>query len=693
MPSNLQSSFSLQTTPFNANEFTRQGGDRYNLGSDVATSMNKQLIDGYVNRGLSGLLASGDVGVYTSTKVDSFDFGRFLRLIPDFATKFNLVSNGVELAKSNNLMDLGTLSPLGPALEYIPVDNHDGLRKFGWLMYDNDTRQNQFRIRIDQATIDGTEAIQEVPTDDGLIAADVTTIYLSPNNSYINELKSGCASCQPNSCAKGYRQLFLIKNTNPAFGGVYQAGSTVTETLIVLDVKDPGDGGLILEVIRGANRKTQVGENNITFNSGAVDITEGDFLMVGTFTPTTECLGSNLKCQYIQPKIHTYCSSIKEFTDCIACVTKSQFKTRQSHEIISRKEQLALSIVNNLKTFYHRSYNEFIWGDENYAQLQPAPAHPNPAIDFGKGDNGELIPSGIKGIMKQFDLYARELEITFTSCEQQCWEYQLTTLIEALDAGREGGSNAAPYTDAGWMMVGDIEGLDGIYKSRFFNQLAFNQDGIEARNTAVGLTYDNSPVSLFSDDKNNAPNARKLKNEFDRMANDYGIQMAKLQIGKYTFRALHDRALADLEPGVIRLMYIPDITFFTDNQDDTMDGIFGGMSPFMRASAITGRLAPNIRSDNYLPVHLNGKIQMMSANDCPMSWYAYMRAGVHIKARNLPRSIKITLNSLKPNPGAGDPYIKDTIYALDCGCMRAKKDVINTLETWANGNIQNGPII
>ena len=686
MPNTFESSFTMQTTPFNSANWAQQGGSRYGLGADLATSMNKQLIDGYVNKGLSSLLASGDVGVYSTTKVDSSDFGRFLQLLPDFATRFGLVRQSVEMTKNNNLFDMGVLSNVGPRLEYIPVDNKDGLRKFGYLMSDNNSRTNEYRVKIDQASINGTEELNN--TVAGFISKTTTSIYLSPNTSYINDLKSGCASCTPNSCSNGLRQLFLIKNQNPAFGGTFpQNGFTSSETLLVGDVKDPGDGGLILEVIRGANRKTQTNAGNI-FSEGAIDIEVGDFLLVGTITATTECLPSNLKCQFIQPKIYTYCSTIKSFIDCVACVSKTTFLTQQSHEIMTRKEQLAYSILNNLKTFYQRAYNEFVYGDENYAQNYAAPAHPSPSVDFGKSNNGELVPAGFRGIMKQFDAYARELELTFTSCEQTCWEYSLTTMIEALDAGLEGNNDSTSYSDPGWLMVGDVEGLEGIYNSRFINTLAMNEDSIQQRNDRIGFTYDDTPISLFA---GNSANAKTLNNEFNRMGNDYGIKLAKLQIGKYKFRALHDRGLAALEPGVIRLMYVPDITFFTDNQDAMMDSIFG-TSPFMRASAIEGRLSPNIYSYNYAPAHLNGNVQMMSSYDCPMSWGAYMRAGIYLKARNLPRSIKITLTSLKTNPiynasvpSTGDPFIKDSIYGLNCGCMTQKKRLIDSLDTFANG--------
>lgn len=692
MPDTLQSSFTMQHTPYNSANWAPQGGSRYGLGNDLATSMNKQLIDGYVNKGLSSLLSEGKVGVYSTTKVDSSDFGRYLQLLPDFATRFGLIRQAVDMAQGNNLFDVGALSNVGPRLEYLPVDNKDGLRMHGFLMYDNDNRNNQYRVKIDQESIDKTEELNG--TDEGFVSKESTLIYLSKNSAYINDLKTGCASCVPNSCGNGLRQLFLIKNSNPAFGGSYpQNGFTSSETLLVVDVKDPGDGGMIMEVIRGANRKTVTNGGNI-FTEGGIDIEAGDFLLVGTITPTTECIATNLKCEFIQPKIYSYCSTIKTFQDCVACMGKTQFLTQQSHEIMTRKEQLAYSILNNLKTFYQRAYNEFVYGDEIYAQHQPAPAHPSPDVNFGKSNNGELIPAGFRGIFKQFDAYARELELTFTSCEQTCWEYSLTTMIEALDAGLEGSNNAASYTDGGWLMVGDIEGMEGIYRSRFTNTLAFNPDQIQERNDRIGFTYDDAPVSIFAENSSNAANARKLNNEFNRMGNDYGIRLGKLQIGKYKFRALHDRGLAAIEPGVIRLIFVPDITFFTDNQDATMDGIFGGSAnnPFLRASAVEGRLSPNIVSYNYAPAHLNGKMQMLSANDCPMNWTAIMRAGVFLKPVNLPRSIKITLNSLKSNPtydaqnpATGDPFIKDTIYALNCGCMTEKKRVIDSLDTFANG--------
>ena len=182
------------------------------------------------------------------------------------------------------------------------------------------------------------------------------------------------------------------------------------------------------------------------------------------------------------------------------------------------------------------------------------------------------------------------------------------------------------------------------------------------------------------------------------MGSNYGIRMSQLQIGRYKFRALHDRALAILEPGVIRLMYVPDITFFTDNQDAIMESIFGGKSPFMPATAAMGKLIPNIFTYNMQNVNLNGVNQMMANMDCPMSWGAYLRAGVHLEAVNIPASLKIRLNALKANPAYdgnpvnGDPYIKTNLYDLDCGCMKQRKNAEVTLERWANGSIVNGPI-
>jgi hypothetical protein len=699
MPTTNTPGVQMGTRSFNPDNWQQQGGRRETFGADIASSVNMDLLNGYYNGGLRGLMAKRNVGFLKAPKLDTSDFGRFLQFIPDLAVQNNLIQRAIDDA-GRDVMSLMSINNqnIGPSLTYIDEDNKDGMRMFSHVVYESDERQVSFRFRVDLESVVKTNELNGTPGN-APIGTDVERIYLSPNNSFLGDLRAGCLSCVPNTAGRGYRQLFIFKNTNSLYGGTFptggQATSVANEVVIVLDVQDPGDGGLILYLKRAANGKT-VDVGGIQFQSGGVTIGEGDYILVGNITPTQECYPEHLQCQYIQPKEYTYCSTIKPFVGCIAQVSQTRFLTQSSQEIMTRKEQLALEILNNYKTFMNRTYNEFVYGDEINSQYYLAPEYTgSPTSTFGKGTNtGELIPAGIKGIFRQFDALATPLNITFNSCDQTCWEYTLDTLIKAIEAGYEGDNYSNSYTDPGWLLVGDIEGLDELYNSRETNFLNLSQADNQASLRANARTYSNTPVSLFS--SANSQTAVDLNNEYNKMGSNYGIKTSVLQLGPYKFRSLHDRLGALLEPGVIRLIYMPDIKFFTDNLDANMNSIFGGNNPFLPASSVQGRLQPVIYTNDLQNVQVNGVNKFMAKNNCPLSWQAEMRAGVHMGPVNIGRSLRITLNMKKPNPNFGaegeEAFIYGQIWDLDCACMKARKNVEVQLDTWANGEIVNGPI-
>jgi hypothetical protein len=241
------------------------------------------------------------------------------------------------------------------------------------------------------------------------------------------------------------------------------------------------------------------------------------------------------------------------------------------------------------------------------------------------------------------------------------------------------------YNDAGWLIVGDVEFLNRYYANQMTSYVPMTAQDRQEQINLMRQTYSNSPVSLIKA-QNQATTV--LSQEFDKALDQFGIHLSALQIGKYTFKALHDRTMAIKEPGVVRLMHVPSISFFTDGQDQYMAQMFGGKSPFLPSTGVTGRMIPSVVSYDMISTYLDGDIQFKANKDCPISFFAYMRAGVRIKPKMFPFMLKIQFNSATANPSydpmdpTSSPYIYGDVYNLNCGCMQTLRKVELNLDQW-----------
>lgn len=691
---------------YDPNYWTGQRGDRYNYANELANTGVKNFYNQFMNKSITELMKDNKVAVFSPARVDSFDFGRYLGLLPDFAVKHNLVEEAGELARSGNIFNLGRfLQPIGPTVKKVPYG-----KTYNAIINASDNRQQRFRLQVTQEMLDAYNDANSLPASNTVIPATAEALTFTANTNYLGELTNGCLSCVPNSCGRGYRSLYFVKNQyRPSAAGTpgipQGTGSPllVSEVALVLDTEMLA-GGFKVILQRGANGTTyKDANNNIVYQPGSITLEVGDWIFIGTVIPTTTCDPSNFQCASIQPKMFKTCSSVRTFMDCIGCISMDRFKTEHPNDIMSTEEQIAYDVINNLKTFYNRVFNDFMLDDIRYAQNQPMPTHPSvPGI--GTQLNGELVPAGHKGLLRQFDEVAREFEVVLSGDGlNSCVKYMLSTIMDALEAGKEGSSYVPAYTDPGWVMVGSIKPLAQMFASQDLNSFlpvslegAQQQRDMYAQTYQPGLGRDSGfsvmPASLFKDPGNGA--LKKLNNEFDMAKGTMGIEMYKVNIGRYSFRAIHDRMMDYLEPGVIRLMYIPDIEFITDDFDDRAAGVFGGKSPFSKATALEGRLLPSIRSFDAQTAMVNGMYVPQSYRNCPMSFHAYMRAGIHLNARSFPGLLKLRFVFCKENPLFGDPLhptapatIKTSIYESGIGCIKASRNVELALDTWGNGPI------
>ncbi len=688
------------TTPYNQSNYYLPSGQRENYGEESSTSFNKQLIETFWDKGLSMIDDSNldSPAIFTTTQVDSFDLPRFIGTISDaFSKNTGYLLKAVESAKTGNVFNLDRFAPVAPKLEYIRADNGDQNRVFGILMNDTEN-QSAFRFVITKVTIDRYNA--DNGTNVTALPASATRIYLGPdplnpnyNTNYLAPMLSGCYSCRPNSCGKGYRMLYLSKNVNQlldptvAFPQTAIPGQTMDEVVIVQSVEDAGDGGAYFNWIRNTNRQNIDGNANtsgLVFRNTSISLAPGDQVYVGTFAPSTECIEAPKECQTYQPKYYKYCSNIREYVDCIGCVNKTRFRTHQfPHDIMDPFQQLSYQVIRNYKNYWHRVNNDIMLGSPNYAQGYPFPPS-NTGV--GASTNGEIIPFNVNGIIPQFDAFARKLQITLTGCDQICQLQALETLISSLDRGSSNGLDSI-YNDPGWILVGDVEFFDRYYANQITNYIPNTAADRQEQINLMRQSYSSKPVSLIR-----AQNEKDtiLSNQFDQQINKYGIKLSSLQIGKYTFKALHDRGLSNKNPGVVRLMHIPSIAYFTDAQDEYMGKIFGRETPFLPSSSVRGQMLPSIVSYDMISSYIDGDIHFKANRDCPISLFSYMRTGVRIKPKMFPFMMKIQFNSAIANPSynpadpLSSPYIYGDVYNLNCGCMKALRTTELTLEPWLN---------
>lgn len=679
---------------YDSNNWMARGGtNRYNYGQESKTTFNKQAWDGFFNTTISNLKKNPYVGFITAPKVGSDSaFGQYLQLVTSFSSSNSLITEMTKNKAGNIEQILGSLGNgmfnYGPKLEYISPENGDGRRIFLTIADFNDNRRTQWKFTLSQASITATAIANNLPNPQTVteIASDTTIIELTPDNNFFGDLTAGCLSCKKDSCGKGLRTLYFNHNfyKNGGYPQGNQQGNLQVESVLVLDAQImPLTGNLRLEVQRGANGQTAVTQNGFEFITTAVPMQAGDFVFIGSITPTTSCIDFNLNCDMGQPKQYQYCVGMKTFVDCVGCIDQNIFLTRRTDELLSRKEQLALSMVSNLRTSMNRVFNDVILGQPIAYQNEVARQHPT--LPIGNAYDGELIPEGLTGIIAQHDMLAQPLELKFRGCEPSCNEYSLKRILDAIENGAMDApiDVSTPLTDGSWFLVGDTGALKGVIDQR---RNDFMPTTLGDRNTQMAYDYKEG-VSIFG--SQNTGKVAELSNHFKKQADSMGIQIDEFKLGSHTIKGLHDRYLAYLEPGVIRLINMNDIHFFTDNLDDlTMDAL--GHNPFLEATAVKGKLIPNIVSKDLAPVWINGEVKNMVRDNCGYQFFSYMRFGVYLSPNNISKMLKIRIVGEIPNPaynGGQNPlepeYIKVPYWELGCGgCERNMRSIDDTFDTW-----------
>lgn len=705
MPSNINYQFPKTYDP---NSWGQQLGARYNYGQESKTSFNKQYFDDFYTRRLSGGLYNmiknnPRVGILSGPKVDFSDFGRYLGLLPMFATSYNLISEAI--TPGGKTLTLGSIpgsGDFGPSYDTVPANNGDGKKMYGQIANLQYNQQQRWRFQVTEEMITLTNTENGTPSGTRPeIPVDAEVLILPSNISFLGDLVNGCISCKRESCGNGYRTLLVHKNPYKAgtYGQGDYTGELITEVMFVLDTEVLDNGNVKLTVHRGRNGQTYTDPSTgLQYNPSSLPLEAGDFILVGAVAPSTECHPRDFGgCAVKRPKSFSFCEGVQEFSDCLLCIDKTQFATRQSDELLTREEQLVYNFIENSRSFIFRIYNEFLYGKNVYGANYPMPQHPT--LPVGSQFNGELIPYKINGIIDQFDRRSHELEITFDSCDQQCWEYGLRTVVDALDAGARDNSLSTnvPYSAPGWMIVGDVKSLKELSESRKLNFAPMTLGDRVDQLNQFGETFSVKSSSLFR--SANTVAQRNMINEFDGLLDSFNIEMFEMQIGKYTFKAIHDRYMEMTEPGVVRLMYIPDIMFFTDNQDEVMRNISNMLgisnSLFAPASASATKLIPSVISRDLIDTYVNGQTITMAKDDCPFNLYGYLRAGVFYSPRNISTNLKIRFNARIANPDATLPTdpatIKVPLDRLGCGCNAVHRDIVNGLDNWGQGPIITQP--
>lgn len=678
---------------YDSNNWMERGGtNRYNRANDLNNTFNKQAWEGFFSQTVGKINKNPYIGFVAAPKVGNESaFGKFLQLVSRWSDSNSLISDMSKNENTGNLQRvLGTLGgnrDFGPSLEYISKDNYDISRVTMTIADYNDARRTEYKFTISQGTVSATAlANGQNPATATEIASNTTIIELTPDNNFFGELANGCLSCKKDSCGKGYRTLYFSPNY---FSGGYpqgdQMGKRQMESVLVWDAQFMPNGNLRLEVERSANGRTGVTtQNNFEFIQTAIPLQVGDFVFVGSMTPSTSCIDFNLNCDVSQPKQYQYCVGTKTFVDCVGCIDQDILLTRRTDELLSRPEQLALSFTNNYRTSLNRVYNDLLLGEPNAYQNHPLRKHGT--LPIGNEYDGELMPENVSGLLHQHDLLSKPLELEFKGCELTCNEYILKTILDALENGIMDTpiDVSTPYDNGQWYMVGDTGALKGVIDAR---KTDFQPNSMDGRIDQLKYFYTEG-VSIFSS-QNTSADAKNLSNQFKDEANRMGISIDEFQLGKYKFKAIYDQMLAYMEPGVIRLWYIPDIHFFTDCKDEMTQDMLG-MQPYLPATAIKGRLIPSIISKDLASHWINGDIKNMVRDNCGFQFFSYMRAGVYLSPNNMSRLLKIRIVGIKENPrfaGGTNPlepeFIKVPYWELGCGgCALAMRNVAATFETW-----------
>lgn len=682
------------------NWMPRGGTDRYNYGKESRETFSQQAWNDFFNQTMGRIATNGTtaaknpwIGVISAPKIgNESNFAKYLQLVTQWADSNSLVSDIVMNPSTGNIQKvLGSLGggrDFGPTVQYIDKNNGDAKRITMTMLDFNDSRRKKHKFTISRGTIEATATANgQNPQTATEIASTTTIIELTPDNNYFGELSNGCLSCKKDSCGKGYRTLYFHRNFHR--GGYPQGqimGKVQLESVIVLDAQImPTTGNLRLEVMRSANGRTgTTTEGEFEFITTAVPLKEGDYVYVGSMTPSTQCIDFNLNCDVTQPKQYQYCVGMKTFVDCIGCVDQNILLTRRTDEILTRQQQLAYSMVSNYNETVHRTFNDFVLGEPFAYQNYPMPQHPT--LPIGNEFDGELMPENVTGIIHQFDFQAKPLELEFTGCDPSCNEYILRGIINAMDFGVMDTpiDLTTPYSNGQWLLVGDTGALKGVIDARRAN---FMPDTRQDRIDQLDQFSYTRNVSIFS--SQNTGKAADMSNEFRDMANRMGIELDEFQLGEYKIKGLYDEMLAFMEPGVMRLMFIPDIHFFTDSLDEMTQDMLG-MNPYLPATAVKGKLIPSIVSQDIARVYLNGEIKDMVKNNCGFQFFSYMRAGVALSPNNASKWLKIRITGKKENPayaGGANPlvpqYIKVPYYELGCGgCEDAYRRLRDNFQTW-----------
>lgn len=681
------------------NWMPRGGTDRYNYGKESRESFSQQGWDDFFNKTMGNIAKNGTnsaknpwVGVISAPKIgNESNFAKYLQLVTQWADSNSLVSEIMMNPTTGNIQKvLGSLGggrDFGPTIQYIDKNNGDAKRITMTMLEFGDSRRKKHKFTISSGTIKATAAANgQNPATATVIAANTTIIELTPDNNYFGELSNGCLSCKKDSCSKGYRTLYFHRNFHT--GGYPQSqimGKAQMESVIVLDAQITPIGNLRLEVLRSANGQTgSTTQGDFEFITTAIPLKEGDYVYVGSMTPSTQCIDFNLNCDVSQPKQYQYCVGMKTFVDCIGCIDQNILLTRRTDEILTRQQQLAYSIVSNYDTSIHRMFTDFVYGQPFAYQNFPMPKHPS--LPIGNEYDGELMPENVTGIIHQFDFHAKPLELEFKGCEQTCNEYVLSTIMAAIDNGVTDTvmNLTTPYSNGGWMLVGDTGALKGVIDAR---RADFMARGLNDRIDQLNQFSYTRNVSIFS--SQNTGKAADLSNEFRDMANRMGIELDEFQLGNHKIKGMYDERLAFTEPGVMRLMFMPDIHFFTDSLDEMTEDMLGS-NQYLPATAVKGKLIPSIVSQNIARTYLNGEIKDMVKDNCGFQFFTYMRAGVALSPNNSSKWLKIRITGVKENPafaGGANPlvpqYIKVPYYELGCGgCEDAMRRIRDNFTTW-----------
>lgn len=562
----------------------------------------------------------------------------------------------------------------GPSLTYMPLDNGDQLRKFGFLVADA-VRDNGFRTVIKDYTL---AAYIDDSGDTGATAipapADYntpTTLYFGPEDSGF--FASGCCDCKPGvgNCANGYRQAFIIKKRDYTPNAV-----TSREMVYILDQEyNPrGNGGYSITIARGQGREgpTDLDENGVySFESGTpLALEPGDVLLFGQVVPNTQCL-PQLCCVHASPKVYSYCSIAQEMIDCLYC-------DRPSERMVQGKDELPLEVrqsyelYQQLRDILHRTWQTILEGQYTYAGGQRRPIEVlNSSPTVVEYNDCDTIPFTTRGVFPTVESFGQKMSHYFTSCNDTCGQYKIGRIFEIMAEAMQG-TNV--YDSPGWVFVGDVKPLEQYQASLRSTNVAPNSQPVAQQlQNMEGASFRPDAKSLFG-------------STFD--ANAQG--MSTLYFADRAVNAIHDSTLAAIYPNTVWFINMSAFEFFAPDLDSLHQrGL--GFNPYFSPTGQRGALAPYIYTQSLVPTMVNGQMQYKAERNCGVEFQTYMWLGLHPKAEFLPHMVKFTYGARLENPDFDDQspegpdnqrYLYDNISALDCGCASVEQSITSSMTHW-----------